>query len=366
MIKNTDIIVSGERDFGALYKKFGYKLFKMGRFEEYSLYAENRSFLVCDRVITFNDPAGRLMALKPDVTLSIAKNCRDDGGLQKFYYNENVYRIDDESGEFREIMQSGLECMGELDLYSVCEVLMLAARSLEMISDKCVLDISHMGIISALLDDAGLPSGAAEKALGFFATKNAHGLRALYEEYGVSVQKAEAAARIARMYGTADTVFPELEKLLPASAGEAFDELKDIYALLCEMNAGANVRFDFSIVNDSSYYNGLIFRGFVDRVPRAVLSGGRYDNLLAKFGKNAKALGFAIYLDALEELDVRGDWDVDDLLLYDDSTDPAGLVRAVKMFTELGESVRCAREIPEGLRCRKIKKVRKGVISDVE
>ena len=366
MIKTVDNKTSAERDFGSLYKKLGYKLFKMSRFEEYSLYAENRSFLVCDRVITFNDPGGRLMALKPDVTLSIAKNCRDDGGMQKVYYNENVYRIDDGNGEFREIMQSGLECMGELDLYSVCEVLMLAARSLEMISPRCVLDISHMGIISAMIEDAGLPSGAVERALGFFASKNAHGLRALYEEFGVSAEKADAAARLARIYGKAEDVFPELEAILPASASDALCELKDIYSLLCEMDAADKVRFDFSIVNDSSYYTGLIFRGFVDGVPRTVLSGGRYDKLLAKFGKSAKAIGFAIYLDALEELSDTEKWDVDTLIIYDDGTTAAQLVRAVKMLTGLGESVRCSREMPEGLRVRKIKKMTKGVICDVE
>lgn len=366
MIKSIDKKILGERDFGALYRRLGYKLYKMSRFEEYSLYAENRSFLMCDRVITFNDPTGRLMALKPDVTLSIAKNCRDDGGLQKFYYNENVYRVDEGSGEFREIMQSGLECMGELDLYSVCEVLMLAARSLELISEKCVLDISHMGVISALLEDAALPARQRERALGFFASKNAHGLRSLFAENGVSDEKAEAAARLARIYGRAEDVFPVLDEILPECAAPALGELKDIYALLCSMGAQSRIRFDFSIVNDSSYYNGLIFRGFVDRVPRTVLSGGRYDNLLTKFGKDAKAIGFAVYLDALEELDLQDEWDVDDLLIYDDTSSPELLVRAVKMLTDLGETVRCAREVPDGLRCRKIKKLTKGVISDVE
>ena len=366
MIKNVDNKTSVERDFGSLYNRLGYKLFKMSRFEEYSLYAENRSFLVCDRVITFNDPAGRLMALKPDVTLSIAKNCRDDGDLQKVYYNENVYRIDEGNGEFREIMRSGLECMGELDLYSVCEVLMLAARSLELISPKCVLDISHMGIISAVIDDAELSSGNAEKALGYFASKNAHGLRALYAECGVSEEKAEAAAALARIYGKADGVFLQLEKILPETARPALDELKDVYSLLCEMGAADKIRFDFSIVNDSGYYNGLVFRGFVDRIPRTVLSGGRYDNLLSKFGKKAKAIGFAIYLDALEELEDKNEWDVDTLLLYDGSSTAEQLVRTVKMLTDLGESVRCAREIPDGLRYRKMKKLDKGVICDVE
>ena len=103
MISDIYDIRAAERDFGTLYAKNGYSYYRMSRFEEYSLYAENRSFLVSDRVITFNDPGGRLMALKPDVTLSIAKGCADDGGIQKLYYNENVYRVDGGTGEFREI-----------------------------------------------------------------------------------------------------------------------------------------------------------------------------------------------------------------------------------------------------------------------
>ena len=74
----------------------------------------------------------------------------------------------------------------------------------------------------------------------------------------------------------------------------------------------------------------------------------------------------SFWKDALEELDDRSEWDVDNLIIYDETTTPAELVRAVKMLTDLGESVRCERQAPEGLRCRKIKKMKKGVIGDVE
>ena len=87
---------------------------------------------------------------------------------------------------------------------------------------------------------------------------------------------------------------------------------------------------------------------------------------LMEQGKTNGKLTTKEITDALEELDDRDEWDVDDLLIYDDSSTPAQLVRAVRMLTDLGESVRCAREIPEELRCRKIKKLTKGVISDVE
>ena len=77
-----------------LYETYGYTRYKMSKFEEYDLYVRNKSFLVSDHVITFTDTNGKLMALKPDVTLSIIKNMQDrTGQVQKLFYNENVYRI---------------------------------------------------------------------------------------------------------------------------------------------------------------------------------------------------------------------------------------------------------------------------------
>ena len=77
-----------------LYRGYGYLPYKMSKFEEYDLYLRNKDFLISDRIITFNDMGGKLLALKPDVTLSIIKNTRQmPGSVQKLYYNENVYRI---------------------------------------------------------------------------------------------------------------------------------------------------------------------------------------------------------------------------------------------------------------------------------
>ena len=351
------------RDFGALYRRLGYKPFRMNRFEEYSLYAENRSFLVCDSVITFNDRRGRLMALKPDVTLSIAKSCRDDGATSKFYYDENVYRLDDASGEFREIMQSGLECMGAIDLYSECEVLTLAVRSLELISGDCVLDVSHVGIPQAVIADAGVAD--AEAALKLFAAKNAHGLRALCAESGVPAAKADAIAELAQMYGGFAELLPRLRGILPASAQPALEELERIYSVMSAAGAADKLRLDFSVISDMSYYNGVIFRGFVKGVTRAVLSGGRYDNLLKKLGKNAQAIGFAVYRDALAELDSAPEYDADVLLLAGDAS-PEETILAVNALTADGKSVRVAREASADLCCREVKKLVKGVPADAE
>ena len=113
VLRNDEKIIFTLR---ALYSKYGYSRYKMSNFEEYDLYVRNKDFLVSDRIITFTDTNGALMALKPDVTLSIIKSSKDEKGLvQKLYYNENVFRASDDSSGFKEIMQAGLECIGDLE-----------------------------------------------------------------------------------------------------------------------------------------------------------------------------------------------------------------------------------------------------------
>ena len=149
ILRREERIVFGLR---ALYSKYGYRPYRMSKFEEYDLYAGNRSFLPSGGVITFTDTNGRLMALKPDVTLSIAKNLGGgpDSTPEKLYYDESVYRAPDSGLGFQEITQAGLEYLGPVDGYVMGEVAMLAARSLGEISPDWVLDLSHMGYLCAL------------------------------------------------------------------------------------------------------------------------------------------------------------------------------------------------------------------------
>ena len=106
----------------SLYRGYGYQPFKMSKFEEYDYYVKNKEFLVGDGVITFNDTNGRLLALKPDVTLSIIKTTRFEKGVkQKLFYDENVYRVSQSTHRYKEIMQTGLEAIGDLDSYDIYE-----------------------------------------------------------------------------------------------------------------------------------------------------------------------------------------------------------------------------------------------------
>ena len=148
-----------------LYCRYGYTPYRMSKFEAYEFYLQNKEFLVSDRIITFHDTDGELMALKPDVTLSIVKNGTDAPGcIQRSYYNENVYRVSGSSHQFREIMQTGLECIGDLDFYEIYEVILLAARSLACIAEEYVLDVSHLGMLGAILDETGADESFRQQA----------------------------------------------------------------------------------------------------------------------------------------------------------------------------------------------------------
>lgn len=366
VFKQDELAVYGMRN---LYQRHGYTQYRVSKFEEYDLYAKNKSFLVSENILTFTDTNGKLMALKPDVTLSIIKNIgKDDKTLHKYFYDETVYRTGAGWNGFREIMQTGLECIGDIDLYAVTEVVMLAKKSLELISNDCVLALSHMGLVTGLLENAGVdPDGTAE-LLKYIETKNTHAIRAYAKQHAISDADTEAICRITALYEPLDSA---LEAIAPMVRGQkmedAYRELRGVSDLMQAYGSHDGLYLDFSVVNDMSYYNGIIFRGFINGIPDGVLSGGRYDRLLAKMGKTAGAIGFAVYLDLLEQLNRDAvAFDVDVVLTYDVSTDSTALIRAAEKLREEGKRVLIQRNGAIGVRFRQRMQIGKGGVEILE
>ncbi len=359
------VLENGERaafGLGQLYRKYGYIRYKVSKFEEYDLYVQNKSFLVSDNVLTFTDTDGKLMALKPDVTLSIVKNSIDEANsIQKVYYNENVYRTSQGSGEFKEIMQTGLECIGDIDTYSVGEVIMLAAKSLESISKKYVLDLSHLGFVSALLESLSDNEITRRELLRLMGDKNIHSIRSLCENAGIAADGCEDICKLAKLYGPISKMLGELLPLVRNDEMRgAYEELASLVEIIRVYGFEDRVFLDFSIVNDMNYYNGIIFRGFIDGIPTGVLSGGRYDNLLKKMGKSSSAIGFAVYLDLLERFGDSGEYfDVDVLLTYDEAS-AKDIIDAVKLLSSYGKSVKVQKTNDGRVKYRQLAAVRRG------
>ncbi len=338
----------------SLYRSYGYLPFKMSKFEAYDLYLQNKDFLVSDRIITFNDVGGKLLALKPDVTLSIIKNSEDIPGYkQKVCYNENVYRVSRGAQQFKEILQTGLECIGDIDTYDICEVVTLAAASLSTVSDRFVLDVSHLGILSALMEDISPSESFRAAATRYMAEKNPHDLSRLCAEAGIAAEDATLLCDFVSIHGDMDTV---LERLVPLclryeAAGIALRELTMLCEHLKKTPYADRIRFDFSIINDMNYYNGIVFCGFLDGICECVLSGGQYNKLMHRMGRRSGAIGFALYLDLLEGLEeATPAYDVDVLLLYDKTVSPAVVTDRIQALQAEGKTVSAQRTASKNLR----------------
>ena len=354
---NPSVLRSDEKavfDLRNLYSSYGYRRYKMSKFEEYDLYVRNKDFLVSDRVITFTDTTGKLMALKPDVTLSIIRNSSDAPGcVHKVYYNENVYRVSKGNGAFGEIMQTGLECIGDIDDYNIYEVLMLACESLKHISDDFVLDVSHMGIVEYILDAMGVSAETREKLLACVGEKNTHEIRALCDSEGVD---GTSLIKLVSTYGSCEKVCAVLRETVPACESAA--ELEKVVTSLEKNGYAGHVSIDFSVTGNARYYNGFVFKGFISGISTGVLSGGQYDKLMERMNRRSRAIGFAVYLDLLERFDENSEgYDVDTVILYDECADLDALYGMVRMLTESGRSVTALRSIPAKLHYKQLLKL---------
>ena len=286
----------------ALYEAAGCRKYHMGRFEEYSLYQANRSFLSSEQVITFTDLDGRLLALKPDVTLSIAKTAQPapDETL-RYYYHENVYRPSAESHTFKEIGQMGLEFLGGVGEAEVQQAVCLAAQSLGQLGTDWVLEVSHMGYLFGLFDALQVPDAARAELLRKLGQKNAHELRAAALAAGLDEDAADTLCRVLTLCGGYADTLPRAEALCRNDAMRAaVAELQGLAGPLEQ--AGGAIRLDLTLAGEMEYYNGLVFQGYLKALPRPLLKGGRYDLLMQQFTPGAGAIGFAVYLDELDRL----------------------------------------------------------------
>lgn len=316
MIINESVLSNSEKIIFALrglYSKCRYAPYRMSKFEEYDLYADNKDFLVSDNVITFTDTDGKLLALKPDVTLSIIKNSIDKPtDTKKVFYNENVYRVSKGTNSYQEIMQAGLECFGKVGENEIVEVLTLAVDSLALLSKDAVLSVSDLDVLEKLLAKIGVGQEQKSAIFKAISEKNLPELANILKDN--DSEFVSLLYDLVSLRGNINDILPQVKEYAKKVKG-IFDNFISALEKLEKAGKGDFVCVDFSVVSDANYYNGIIFKGFVKGIPTAVLSGGQYDKLMKKMARKSKAIGFAVYTDALDRLDLdEKDADNDDFV----------------------------------------------------
>ena len=350
----------------SLFGRYGYTHCQVGPFEQYDYYLQNRSALPGEQVLIFTDADGSLTALKPDVTMSLVKNVKDSQqGLKKLCYDENIYRIPTGGASFRESVQTGLECIGQLDDYAVGEVLMLALKSLASIKKNYILNLSHVDLMDGLLDLALPDGGDRMPIMRAIGQKNLSALGQACETLAVSPKYQQALETLTTLYGPIRDTLPQVEALAQGEKMEsACRELAVIRDLMEAYGLGDHLYLDFSVRGGTDYYSGPVFLGYVDNAAGPVLSGGRYDKLIRRMGKQAGGIGFAVSLDQLERSG-RQQLDTDILLIYENTVPAATVIRTVANLKQDGLRVRAERQLPDDCRYGRLLKLTEEGVSEL-
>lgn len=283
------------RLFSKNYEMSGFRKVETPVIENYDLITAIDRSINQENLYKLTDNTGHLLALRPDNTTPIARiaatKLRNAELPQKLYYNQNIYRINtDYSGKRNEILQSGIELIGESGLKADLLCIMTALEALKSLGLKCKLEIGHVGFFNALLKELDLDDEEAATVRNFVEMKNFVSLNM----FDKNLQN-EKIRKLPLLYG-GNEVFEEAAELASGNrdANDALDYVKKVYDLLDSAGYAEKIMVDMGIVHKFDYYTGIVFRGYIEGAGEPVLKGGRYDNLISAFGYDLPATGFAI------------------------------------------------------------------------
>ena len=291
---------------GALFQRRGYEEVMTPSFEYYDVVRAPRGVLPQERLFKFVGQTGKLLVLRPDMTTPIARIAATklpEGKLPcRLYYLANVFRsYAPDSGFGSEIMQAGVEYIGVAGLRADLEMVVSAADALSAcgLADYQI-EIGHAGFFKALSAELRMDEDTFERMRILTESKNFAGLSDLLAPYG-DAPAAAALRRITRLFGGEEVLVEAAELTGGMPVGQTLGCLREIMEGVRAAGIAGHVRFDLGLVQDLSYYTGIVIRGYAAGIGRPVLSGGRYDALIGAFGRELPAVGFAMDIDALAE-----------------------------------------------------------------
>ncbi len=294
-----------ESDLRRTFAGAGYDEVSTPSYEYYDVFSSGAGSYLQEKMIKFFDANGAILALRPDLTIPIARmaasKLMDDSSPKRLFYLENSYRFEEPAvGRSSEFFQAGIELIGDAGIGADAEVVAVAVEALLVsgLSDFKI-ELGQVGFFKGLIADYDLPDELIEKIRHQIDCKNEYELTLLLDEAGVDSAFKDNLVALLQLFGGAD-IFDKAKALTdnPACIAAA-DNLLAVYRLLCDFGLSEYITIDFGILQDLSYYTGMVFRGITEKMGFPILTGGRYDNLLADFGKEAPSTGFALYLKRL-------------------------------------------------------------------
>lgn len=253
----------------------------------------------------FFDAGGDLLAMRPDVTLQVARMCATrlagQPGPLRFRYMQRVFREAEGrmQAQAREMTQIGVECIGEAGPQADAEVVELMAEALERAGARgCKLALATVGVLRALLAASGAPAQWTEQVLAAFHASNFVEVDRLTGEAGAVPPVFAAAIRaLPRIRGGREAVEEVRALVAPLGCEDGLDDFARTCDLLAEAGLADRILVDFSVMSSFDYYTGIVFEAYAPELGTPLGSGGRYDNMIGSYGESRPAAGFAFSLE---------------------------------------------------------------------
>lgn len=286
-----------------LFARSGYSEVRTPLVEFYDVFDLDSEPIPQERMYKLTDRKGRLLVLRPDNTMPIARivstKLRGARLPLRLYYNQPFFRISESMrGGTDQVGQAGIELIGAGGMRADLEVMTLAVSALAECTQNYRLELGHAGIFKALIAELPVDELHRETIRRHIESKNYAALSAELDSME-QTESVRAMRQLPRLFGDIQVLDRARGLISSPEVSAHLDTIAVIYNALSEMGYQDKLMIDLGLVNQNDYYTGIVFSAYADGSGAKILSGGRYDNLLGNFGADNCACGFAINIDDL-------------------------------------------------------------------
>lgn len=310
-----------------IFKEYGYSDIQTPTFEFFDIFNKERGSVASKNMYKFFDREGNTLVLRPDMTPSIArasaKYFMDEEMPIRLCYVGNAFINNSEyQGKLKEFTQIGSELLGDNTSDADAEVIAMVIESLLKAGlTEFQIEIGQPEFFKGIVEKAGLDTDTIEELRELLENKKYFGVEDVLEKANVPQEDREVFLKFQEFVGSIEMI--KLAKTLNINdkSKVALERLEKLYSILVIYGYEKYISFDLSMLNMYQYYTGIVFKGYTYGTGDAIVTGGRYDNLLGQFGKDFAAIGFAVNLDqlmvALERQHIKlGERDNKKMILY--------------------------------------------------
>lgn len=292
---------------------YGYENIQTPTFEFFDVFSEEIGTTSSRELYKFFDKEGNTLVLRPDFTPSMARCAakyfmEENVPIRFCYVGNSFINNSNLQGKLKELTQMGAELIGDDSVYADAEMIMMVIDTLRASGlTKFQVSIGEVEYFKGICRHAGLDSETELALRDYISEKNFFAAEELMLEKGISERDREAILQV-REFNQVEETLTRARELAPNEMSRsAIARLEELYELLKKYGVEQYVSFDLGMLSKFHYYTGVIFKAYTYGVGDAIVTGGRYDTLLGRFGKDAAAIGFMVLIDDLLEALYRQD-----------------------------------------------------------